>query len=49
LTLTIVPRFAEPLTTGDYPEIVKKNRKEILPVFSDEEKAMLKGGTDFLA
>ncbi|KAK3923913.1 Cyanidin 3-O-glucoside 7-O-glucosyltransferase (acyl-glucose), partial [Frankliniella fusca] len=37
-----------PLVFGDYPPLVKEIAKDILPVFSDEEKAMLKNSTDYI-
>ena len=36
------------LTFGDYPELVKKNVGERLGVFTEEEKALLKGAYDFI-
>ena len=42
-------RFAEPITTGDYPQIMKDLKKDKLPSFTDAEKRLLKGSTDFLA
>jgi beta-galactosidase len=39
--------FADPVFKGDYPESMKKNCGERLPAFSDEEKALLKGSSDF--
>jgi len=39
--------FADPVFKGDYPESMKKNCGERLPAFTDEEKALLKGSSDF--
>ena len=39
--------FADPVYFGDYPQTVREKLKERLPSFSDEEKAMLKGSSDF--
>jgi beta-glucosidase len=41
--------FTDPLGTGDYPPLLKEIRKDVLPIFSEEEKAYVKGSTDFLA
>ncbi len=39
--------FADPVYLGDYPEVMKERVKERLPAFSPEEKALLKGSSDF--
>ena len=41
--------FTQPLITGDYPEDVKKTFEGMIPTFSAEEAALVKGATDFLA
>ncbi|KAJ9110602.1 hypothetical protein QFC22_006701 [Naganishia vaughanmartiniae] len=41
--------FAEPITTGDYPQLMKDLKGHRLPSFTEEEKSLLKGSTDFLA
>ncbi len=41
--------FADPVFLGDYPEAMKKIVGDRLPKFTAEEKAMLKGSTDFFA
>lgn len=42
-------RFTDPLKHGDYPQLLKDIRGELLPTFTSEEKSLLKGSTDFLA
>lgn len=42
-------RFAEPITSGDYPPLLKELLGDKLPNFTNEEKASLKRGSDFLA
>lgn len=39
--------YADPLYVGDYPAVMKERVGERLPSFTDEEKALLKGSTDF--
>jgi len=39
--------FADPIYKGDYPEVMKKRLGNRLPRFSDEEKEMIKGTSDF--
>jgi beta-glucosidase/6-phospho-beta-glucosidase/beta-galactosidase len=39
--------FADPITFGDYPAIMKEVLKDRLPTFSTEERQLLKGSTDF--
>jgi beta-glucosidase/6-phospho-beta-glucosidase/beta-galactosidase len=39
--------FADPITFGDYPAIMKEVLKDRLPTFSAEESKLLKGSTDF--
>ncbi len=39
--------FADPIYLGDYPEIMKKKVGDRLPSFSEEEKSMIKGSSDF--
>lgn len=41
--------FTDPLKYGDYPQLLKDVRGEVLPQFTDEEKELVKGSTDFLA
>ncbi|KAE9622257.1 putative beta-glucosidase [Lupinus albus] len=40
--------FMDPLTFGDYPNIMKKNAGSRLPFFTQEESNMVKGSIDFL-
>lgn len=42
-------RFAEPLVTGDYPALCKEVHGSRLPAFTDDQKALVKGSSDFLA
>lgn len=39
--------FADPIYNGDYPDIMKKNVGDRLPIFSDEDKQLIRGSTDF--
>jgi beta-glucosidase len=39
--------FADPIWFGDYPSIMKDRVKERLPVFTQEEKNMLRNSSDF--
>lgn len=39
--------FADPIFLGDYPETMKKNIGDRLPVFSEEDKKLIKGSSDF--
>ena len=39
--------FADPIYLGDYPKVMKKRLKERLPSFSEEEKELIKGSSDF--
>jgi len=39
--------FADPIWKGDYPEEMKKRIGDRLPRFTDEEKALLLGSSDF--
>lgn len=39
--------YADPIWKGDYPAVMKETLKERLPSFTEEEKAMLKGSSDF--
>ncbi len=41
--------FAEPLMTGDYPQVMKDRVGDRLPKFTDEEKAVVNGSVDFFA
>lgn len=41
--------FAEPLVTGDYPALCKEVHGSRLPVFTNDQKALVKGSSDFLA
>ncbi|KFK38313.1 hypothetical protein AALP_AA3G097500 [Arabis alpina] len=38
----------KPTITGEYPEIMRKDLRERLPEFTDEQKAKLKNSADFL-
>ncbi|XP_048330601.2 beta-glucosidase 11-like [Ziziphus jujuba] len=40
--------FVEPLVFGDYPKTMRELVKDRLPIFSEEQKVMLKGAYDFL-
>jgi beta-glucosidase len=39
--------FADPVWLGDYPEVMKQRLGNRLPRFTDAEKALLKGSSDF--
>jgi beta-glucosidase len=39
--------FTDPLYFGDYPQVMKDRVGDRLPKFTDEEKAMVKGSSDF--
>ncbi|MEM9158602.1 MAG: GH1 family beta-glucosidase [Verrucomicrobiota bacterium] len=39
--------FADPIYLGDYPEVMRKRVGDRLPILSDEDKALLKGSSDF--
>lgn len=39
--------FADPVYQGDYPERMRKRIGDRLPTFTDEEKKLLKGSSDF--
>lgn len=39
--------FADPIWKGDYPSVMKDRLGERLPVFTDSEKALLMGSSDF--
>ncbi len=39
--------FADPLYTGDYPASMRDRVGDRLPVFSDEDRALLRGSADF--
>lgn len=39
--------FADPIYIGDYPQVMKDRVGERLPQFTDEEKDLLKGSSDF--
>ncbi|KAK8676288.1 hypothetical protein V6N13_034339 [Hibiscus sabdariffa] len=41
--------FMEPLVRGDYPESMRRLVKDRLPVFTAEEKELVKGSFDFIA
>jgi len=40
--------FGDPVWKGDYPESVKRAAGDALPAFTDAEKSMLRGSSDFL-
>ena len=42
-------RYLEPLTSGDYPFIMKAIVGERLPSFTEEEKKLVQGSYDFIA
>ncbi len=39
--------FADPVYKGDYPQVMKELAGNKLPVFTEEEKTLLKGSSDF--
>lgn len=39
--------FADPIYKGDYPQVMKERLGEKLPKFSEKEKEMIKGTSDF--
>lgn len=39
--------FADPVYKGDYPAVMKERLGKRLPMFSEEEKILLKGSSDF--
>ena len=39
--------FADPIYKGDYPEVMKKRLGDRLPKFSEAEKALITGSSDF--
>lgn len=39
--------FADPIWKGDYPEVMKQRLGHRLPVFTEDEKKMIKGSSDF--
>ena len=39
--------FADPVYLGDYPEVMRERLGDRLPRFSDEDKALLHGSSDF--
>ncbi len=39
--------FADPVYKGDYPQVMRDRLGERLPTFTDTEKALLKGSSDF--
>ena len=39
--------FADPVYKGDYPKVMKERLGSRLPVFTEEEKNLLKGSSDF--
>lgn len=39
--------FADPVYRGDYPAVMRERVGDRLPVFTDEERAMLRGSQDF--
>ncbi|KAL4324606.1 hypothetical protein GQ457_11G028440 [Hibiscus cannabinus] len=44
----IFSRFMEPLVRGQYPPIMQKLVKDRLPVFTEEDKELIKGSFDFI-
>ncbi|XP_022883058.1 beta-glucosidase-like [Olea europaea var. sylvestris] len=40
--------FVEPMVTGEYPPAMRKNVKERLPTFTDDQELLVKGSYDFL-
>jgi len=41
--------FGGPWTDGDYPKSLKETLGDLLPTYTDEEKALIKGSCDFYA
>ncbi|GAB4829876.1 glycosyl hydrolase 1 [Ancistrocladus abbreviatus] len=41
--------FMDPLTDGDYPEIMKRNAGKRIPAFQNYESKLVKGSFDFIA
>lgn len=39
--------FADPIYKGDYPECMRERLGDRLPAFTEEEKALIKGSSDF--
>ncbi len=39
--------FADPIYHGDYPAVMRERLGERLPIFSDEDRALLRGSSDF--
>jgi len=39
--------FADPVHWGDYPEVMRSRVKDRLPRFSDRDRSLIKGSTDF--
>ena len=39
--------YADPIWKGDYPAVMKETLKDRLPSFTEDQKAMLKGSSDF--
>ena len=39
--------FADPIWKGDYPEVMKQRLGHRLPTFTEDEKKMIKGSSDF--
>jgi beta-glucosidase len=46
--MLLLNRYIEPLTFGEYPKSMRELVKERLPIFSKEEKKMIKGTFDFI-
>ena len=46
--MVLLTRYVEPMVFGDYPKSMRKLVKERLPIFSEEEKKMIKGTSDFI-
>jgi len=41
--------YADPVYFGDYPQVMKDRVKDRLPQFTDKERSLLRGSTDFFA
>lgn len=39
--------FADPIYLGDYPKVMRERLGDRLPAFSDEDRALIKGSSDF--